>query len=407
MDKEKLKHFSIIQHKCLVKAKELDKKGELLNILSRTSYDDSPVYNETYMDLLLSIYIETNSIERVEKAAILNKNYLPVYDIEQIEVILKGHQRHFGYDDIDFYIRLNSKGEPIFSYEEMDSIYQGIRLGLTLKEIEMYAKLNKNGSPIYNCYQMNSIRYGLIHKLTKEKIEIYSQLDKNGDPMFSSIEMNSLEHFIRYANEKQLRVLKDAINDKLSFGDIFAFLDFDTPAENLRIFSSLYKLGCDKDTVEYIAERASNFDYEHLKEIKYMISIVNKVKELDETQSKQTDILTPMGVVYNNLRDLDKMREELTYALYRCYKPVLDIKLGEVLAVKECIEKKINTEAINLLITSDYNEFEIKNIANVLLKGYDFNKIKELREEASQVLSAEEIKEFFESEYEELEKEVK
>ena len=59
---------------------KMDKSGKLFNILTRLKHDGTPSYTYSNIVYLVEIYEETNSIERVERAAQLNSDNTPIYD---------------------------------------------------------------------------------------------------------------------------------------------------------------------------------------------------------------------------------------------------------------------------------------------------------------------------------------
>jgi hypothetical protein len=375
---------------------ELDKSGKLFNILTKLKDDGSPAYLQYCMRLFTNIYKETNSVEAIEKIAMLNEHKETVYNWDQMAVIAKGYMKHLAQECIDFYSQLNSKNEPIFAPEEMSAIYQGFRLGLTTKEVMIYAKLNENGKPIYNYLQMNSIRMGLVHGLTADKIKIFAQLDKDKNPIFCSSDMNQIEYFIRNADDKQILQLEESINSGLSFEEFSVFIATEKPAEYLRIYRSLYDLDCDINDVDYIVNHTDELSYDDLKKVKYILTCANNFKKLDKDICENPSFKS-YNIVFSDIDDLDVLYDNFAFKICSLYCDSPFISISNVKTIKECLEKNIDPEQIHFLVSSGYDDEEMKIIANALIRGIDFNKIKELKENFVDISEIDELLMSFET----------
>ena len=372
---------------------EIDKSGKLFEILTRLKHNGAPSYTYSDMVYLVEIYKETNSIERVERAAQLNSDDTPVYDTAQMFHIVLGYKHHLSYDCIDLYVKLNKNNKPVFNHKRMDSILQGFTSGLSKEDVGLYTKLNKNGAPVYDEDEMDIIRNGLICKLSVENIELYAQLDENMVPVYDSDRMYYIKRFICSANDKQIQQLKDAIADGLSFEQFRAFTKPDIPAEKMRIYRSLYQLDCSIPTVEHIILH-EKLTYDELKQVKYILSCAKKFREL--LNDEYSDTFTAHNVVYDKFCKLDELYKDFTSRVCEAFaSPITHDSIKNV--VMELLKKNMDPEQIHFLISSGYSDKEIRIISESLMNGADFNKLKELHKEAKDVLENEEMSKLLET----------
>ena len=388
--------FNIREQELINEALELDGTGEIFKILTRMKDDGTPLYDHYSIFTLMSIYKNTDSVERIRNITKLKPDNTPVYDNIQMHYIFQGYKTGLDFKYIDFYSQLNKNDEPIFSGDQMGAIHESFELGLSMEDVAIFTKLNGEGKPVFDSNQMNVIIRALRHEIGVEYVDILIKLDKNMVPLYSSLEMGAMEQFFFYSNDKQKQQLKDAIADGLSFNQFSVFTASGVPAEKLRIYRSLYKLGCNEETVKYIFKN-EKLTYEEFKEVKYVLACAKFFRDSDPENKEVANTLSPYVVIYNNLNDLNELYESFAYNVCDAYyKQSMTDNLVE--SIKECLMYGLDPEQIHFLVLSDYNDTEINNIARLLLEGFDFNKIKELQENASQVLSVDEIIASFESE---------
>ena len=399
--------FGINEESYLKDAIEYDPSGELFNILTRLNSKEEPIFDSFYMRPLILIYNNSGSIDIVKRATTLDSDEKPVYSIGQLFNISNGYKQNIPKKHIDFYSALDENGRPVFGKEEMEFLYQGFRFGYKKEDIMTFLKYDKNGDLVYNEGQLNLIVYGFASKISVDDINIYAQLNESGRPKFTEEEMNVIEYFILRADEKQIQQLKESIEDGLSFDEFKVFCQSHIPADSMRIYRSLYNIGYNKSLVSHIAQ-TNRMDYDKLKKIKYLLTCAKTMCKLDvDSGSKE---LFPYDLYINkstDFKDINSLIEKLSYNIANFYYAAGKINTTSMKmdkTIEECFRNNIEPDAIHFMVTAGYNEEEINHIASLLMDGADFNKIKELREEAFNVLSVEEIDLSFKTENDNREK---
>ena len=269
----------------------------------------------------------------------------------------------------------------------------------------IYARLDKNEKPIYNPDQMDQIRYGFYEELSEDKINVYAQLNEKMVPKFEAFEMKQMKLFIVKADDKQVQQLKDSINEGLSFSQFDIFCKPDIPAEKMRIYRSLYGLGCNKNLIKHIVKH-KNLDYDDLKKLKYILICANKLKEFNTQRGEYIPPFPCESVIdtETDLSDINVVYEKFANIILNSYYytiKITNIDSESIGIIEECLKNNMDPEQIHFLVSSGYSMNEIKCISNILLEGMDFNIIKKMREDASGVLSAETIEVLFKTEIEE------
>ena len=323
---------------------------------------------------------------------------------------------------LDIMTSVNNEGKPIFDEDLLKQIYSGITQGMGISDIKFFTKLNANMEPIYNTTQMNEIRIGFHSKMTLDEIFLFARLNKNDQPVFSGSQMTIINYFLKNenfpkdamsiclktvddvpvfnsdqmfvinsyirdeANPKEIQQLKGCVNDGLKYEQIEFMIKKKISADSIRIYRSFYDIGCTTEIVNHIGNQG--FNYDELKEIK---RIFKYTKELANLNSK----LTPEGyytiIPEDNfsVEDLTDKFAEMFHLAYGFSNPECRFPRKDL--IFKCFQKDIEPEKIDFLITSGYTKEEVWHVLDLLLDGADFNKIKELREEAVNILSIDEM----------------
>ena len=296
-------------------------------------------------------------------------------------------------DIFNILVSLNKHGNPIYSQAQMYYIIEGYRAGFSLEDIMFYTRTDIYMNPIFNDSQMQSIRYALQNGISKEYLSYTMAKVTDDIAYFTGDQMETMCLFIRLGNDKQREQLKEMIDKNMDFYDFSPLINVNIPAENIRIYHSLYELGCSSYNVENLLKH--NFNYDELKKIKYLLKFGKDLMQLDPNIRKSTNEFTPNAIVSPNRETLDTIITFVSYRIEEYYGYGVIKNFGKDCdiheAAKRWLERGMSAEEVHFLLNSGYNKNEIIYVADLLMDGADFNKIKELKEEAALFLSAEEI----------------
>ena len=365
---------------------KLDSSGELFKILTRTRSDGFQLYSYMAAASLVNVYRYTDSIKEVEKVSLLNSDNKPLYEPLQMHEIAEGYIAGLPIEQIDFCLRLGKDGNPIFNSCKIEAFCLSFKGGLKLEDAEMCVKFDKDGVFAYSAEQIKAIAGGFIHNIPRDCIEIYAQLNENGYPVYEAYEMEVMQIYLRNANPEQIRQFKDSFADGLTLEQAGVFLDFYVPAEKMRIYRSLYKLGCNVKDVNYIVQYR-DLAYEDLKKVKYILTCAKIFRDQFPEPKHMPDSFLPFNIVYTKLNNLDELYENFAFNVCDIYSKSMSPSTDVVDAIKKCLDNHIEPEQVHFLVTSGYSADEIKNISDALIEGADFNKIKEARKISKAVLS--------------------
>ena len=196
-------------------------------------------------------------------------------------------------------IQVDKDGYPVFNQAQMYHIIQGCHEDhLTEEQVKFYMQLNSNTEPIFDDEQMMEIRYIFKEGYDADYVKDTLGKIKNDTAVFNDLEMNSISFFFKKANEKQKEEIRMAIKEDLPYKFFDRFMNTSFPAKNMRVYRSLYSLGCSESSVKSIS--LNNTSYEELKDLKYLFSCA---KQLDIDINRYIDSTS----IY-----VDKLQESLS-----------------------------------------------------------------------------------------------
>ena len=260
-------------------------------------------------------------------------------------------------------ITLTHWGKPVYDLSYLYAIKDGVEAKLDEEKMEFSMALNKANKPIYHPFQAEEIINGFINGLSKDQIEIFSQLDNNNVPLFDSIEMGRLSCFIEYANDKQIKQLKECISEGIGYYQFETFMFTDVSAENMRIYKTLYLLDCGRNFIQNLVKNELN--YSELKEVKYLVQCADEL--LDEN-SKYKD----MNIVTGPDSIVDILREALTREVGEKYN--LKFEIRDI--IEKCLINKISSVEIESVINAELSQADMLSALNMVLEDngvYDLN----------------------------------
>ncbi len=256
--------------------------------------------------------------------------------------------------------QIDKEKNPVFNYFQMIDIIEGYRSGLTEEQIKLFTQLDDNITPIFNTYQMSEIRFCFEIGLTTEYISNTLARIENGVAIFDYKEMYDIKNFLESANDKQRQQFKEIIDDKIPFYFFCKFMDTGIPAENMRIYRTLYDFKCTSDTVEQIVSEEPSYD--ELKEIKYLLSCAKEL-EIDVES-----LLNESGL------ECSSIKSDLSHNLYmrNC---AMSAKAKDI--INKCLDFKMEPKQIAYLTNPDncFNTEEIEAIAIGLLNNLTIEEI--------------------------------
>ena len=254
---------------------------------------------------------------------------------------------------------LNDDKKPVFSDPHLLYILNAFENGLSSDQIEPYLMLNAENKPFFSSNAMSCIFFGMAKGFSREDIDIYINFE-SGTPKFSFLESHDIVHFIGEANDKQKQQIKECISNNLPFEYFTEFMDAAIPAENMRIYRSLYSLDCRPSDISHLVYLETK--YEDLKEIKYLMQCAH-------------DLNYENHMTYG-LKSVKELRELLSNEIY--LNRSFDRDAQKISIIDKCLSYNMASECIDFLTDSirNFSANDMKTVAIGFINGLTVEEMK-------------------------------
>jgi hypothetical protein len=330
--------------------------------VTKLDANNKPIYDRDQMCEIVQGDFDSLSEEEINAYSKLDENGKPIYDNHVMCHIRIAYRDGLSQEMINEFLKTHN-GEFIYNIPQMSAIRNAFRDGLTFEDVKTFTILDKNMKPVYESSHMYAIINGYTHGLSKEKIEIFSQL-KNDKPKFNAFQVTPLEHFIEKADEQQVALIKECIDDNIKYEKFSMFMRHDIPVKNMRIYKSFCLEDIKKEYVDEIIS-ANKCRYHELKEIKYLLQCTKELFPKKNYPNMSLNYILKDDEE-QEINSLNATQNLLKYTYeFRLYdKKCIDI-------VDKCLSYKLPPEQIVYLTNPEFafTYKEMKDVAIGLLNG--------------------------------------